>query len=245
MQWRWSLTTIGATLVILGGFTGVASGQTQTFYGCLSGTGTLRQVSIAGAPACGNNETRVTWSQVGPQGPQGATGAQGPQGSTGPQGAQGATGPTGPQGPQGTSGPSFTVFCSTAACGDVGLYTFQTIQSIALPAGDYLLMADLLLANNAGYFLEENRRQVLCNFDLPWQITPTQFLNLEGAGGTFDTGSVSLHAPVHLASPAIVSVQCDAGWRGTNINPSHVGAYVGQGTFTALSVGTATLVVSQ
>lgn len=47
------MATIGATLMMLAGSTGVASGQTQTFYGCLTGSGTLRQVSTAGAPSHG------------------------------------------------------------------------------------------------------------------------------------------------------------------------------------------------
>jgi hypothetical protein len=121
----------------------------------------------------------------------------------------------------------------------------MNIQSIALPAGDHLLIADLLFANNASYFLEENRRHVSCTFALPGQVAPTRMVTLEGIGGTFDTGSLSLHAPVHLASPAIVSVKCSAGWQGANIPQDHVGVFVAQGTFTALSVGTATLVVSQ
>src|SRR6476660_9726701 len=36
MKLRWSLTTIAGTLMMLSGITGVASAQTQTFYGCLS-----------------------------------------------------------------------------------------------------------------------------------------------------------------------------------------------------------------
>jgi hypothetical protein len=121
----------------------------------------------------------------------------------------------------------------------------MTIESISLPAGDYLLIADLLLGNNASYFLQENRRVVSCRFGLPASVTPTRMITLEGVGGTFDNGSLALHGPVHLASPATVSVQCSAGWWGANIDQDHVGAFVGQGTFTALSVGTATLVVSQ
>jgi hypothetical protein len=40
-------------------------------------------------------------------------------------------------------------------------------------------------------------------------------------------------------------VQCAAGWPFVNIDQDHIGVSVAQGTFTALSVGTATLVVSQ
>jgi hypothetical protein len=262
MKLRWSLATIGATLMMLGGITGDASGQAQTFYGCLSGSGSLRQVSTASAPSCGNNETLVTWSQVGPQGPQGATGPQGPHGSTGPQGPQGATGAVGPQGPEGPrgiqgpqgaqgpqgpagpGGPSNTVLCS-GECGAIGAQTSMTIASLSLAPGDYVLMADLLLLNNADFFLQENRRLVSCRFGLPASVTPTVMTTLEGIGGTFHIGSLSLHGPVHLASAATVSLQCSASYPGANIDQDHVGAQVAQATFTAISVGTANLVVVQ
>jgi len=236
MRLRWSLTTIAGTLMMLSGITGVASAQTQTFYGCLTGTGTLKQVSTAGVPTCGNNETRVTWSQVGPQGPQGATGAQGPQGSTGPQGPQGATGP---QGAAGTSGPSNTIFCG-GACGAIGIQGWGTIESLILPAGDYLLMADLLLMNTANFFLQDNTRHVSCKFDVPSGYEPIRMIGLDGNPGTFDKASLDLHWPVHLASAATVSVQCVVS---DNVDQTHLGVVVNQGNFTALSVGTATLAV--
>ena len=244
MNWRGSLTTISAMLVMLGGFTGVASAQTQTFYGCLTSTGTLKQVSTATVPTCGNNETRVTWSQIGPQGPQGA---QGPQGSIGPQGLQGLAGPqgpTGPQGPAGTAGPSNTVLCS-GICGAIGAQSWGTIASLTLPAGDYVLYADVLLLNNAGYFLEENRRQVSCQFALPASVTPTRMTILDAGGTTFNIGSMALHGPVHLPSPATVSLQCSAGWPGANTSQAHIGAVVAQATFTALTVSTAALTLIQ
>lgn len=65
-------------------------------------------VRIVGATEdCKKQETRVTWSVVGPigpagpQGPRGEIGPQGPQGGIGPQGLQGARGEAGPAGPRG------------------------------------------------------------------------------------------------------------------------------------------------
>jgi uncharacterized protein (DUF2345 family) len=121
----------------------------------------------------------------------------------------------------------------------------MTIETLSLPAGDYLLFADFLLVNNANYFLEENRRHVSCRFGLPASVTPTRMATLDGQGGTFNIGGMSLHGPVHLASAATVSVQCAAGYNGANISQDHIGVAVGQLTFTALSVGTTTLVVNQ
>lgn len=64
---------------------------------------------VNSASSCTNNETVVTWNQVGPQGPagpQGTQGIQGVQGPAGPTGSQGPAGPAGPEGPAGPPGPS-------------------------------------------------------------------------------------------------------------------------------------------
>ena len=75
---------------------------------------------VAAAEVCRNNEVRVHWNVVGPQGPggpqgpkgdTGATGLQGPQGPKGDSGLTGATGSTGPKGdtgPTGATGPAGT-----------------------------------------------------------------------------------------------------------------------------------------
>lgn len=79
----------------------------QVINTCVNNKGDIR---IAPASGCRNNESPLSWNQVGPVGPQGpagpmgppgATGSTGPQGPAGPQGATGATGATGPAGPQG------------------------------------------------------------------------------------------------------------------------------------------------
>ena len=177
---------------------GTAFAQQQTFYGCLSG-GTLKQVSTTAAPTCGSRDTLVTWSQAGPQGPQGSTGLQGPLGPQGPQGAQG------PQGPPGTSGPAYSTLCS-GNCGVIGAQAWTTIESLNLAAGDYVLMADLLLLNQANYFLQDNSRRVSCRFGLPASVTPTMMASLDGSGALFDTANVSL--PVSrrhsLVAPSIL-----------------------------------------
>lgn len=86
-------------------------GATQapnTIYACVKKNG---DVSLVGEnERCKNNETRVSWSIVGPKGDKGdkgdtgATGAQGAQGLQGAKGETGATGATGAQGPQGEPG---------------------------------------------------------------------------------------------------------------------------------------------
>jgi hypothetical protein len=121
-----------------------------------------------------------------------------------------------------------------------------TIESISLAPGDYVLMADLRLVNGAAYFLQDNRRTVMCRFDLPASITPNQMISLDGYGGTFDIAPLGLHVSVHLASAATISVECAAfGNDFSNIDQSHVGVSVNEGTFTAVRVSTASLVVVQ
>jgi hypothetical protein len=63
------------------------------------------QVRVVNDPAaCRNNETRISWNQVGPQGERGLQGERGPQGEQGPQGSQGERGPQGEQGEAGRDG---------------------------------------------------------------------------------------------------------------------------------------------
>lgn len=91
-----------------------ATDATNTIYACVKKNG---DVSLVGEnEACKKNESRVSWSIVGPKGDKGdtgATGATGPQGAkgdkgdtgaTGPQGSKGDTGATGQQGAQGPAG---------------------------------------------------------------------------------------------------------------------------------------------
>lgn len=78
-------------------------GPTGAINGCIGNNGVLRVIDSGGT--CQQNETPISWNQIGPQGPAGPTGAIGSQGPAGPQGATGATGASGPQGPAGPAGP--------------------------------------------------------------------------------------------------------------------------------------------
>lgn len=64
--------------------------------------GNLRIIDPA-TSSCSNDESLISWSQVGPQGPQGP---QGPAGPVGPQGEMGLQGPQGEIGLQGLMGPA-------------------------------------------------------------------------------------------------------------------------------------------
>ena len=114
----WKLVALAGVIVVASGGIGVAaipSSSDGKITGCYGNSnGQLRVIDAQAGESCKNNETRVTWSQTGPQGPPGPQGAAGPagppgtQGEPGPQGEPGAPGPPGvpgAPGPQGEPGP--------------------------------------------------------------------------------------------------------------------------------------------
>ncbi|ULL14754.1 hypothetical protein DVH26_10010 [Paenibacillus sp. H1-7] len=66
----------------------------QTIYACAKDSG---QITLTdGSTSCGNNEQKISWNVVGPQGPIGLMGPQGPAGKDGVNGKDGADGAVGP-----------------------------------------------------------------------------------------------------------------------------------------------------
>ena len=104
----WKLFALAGAVVVASGGIGVAaipSSSDGEITGCYGkSNGQLRVIDAQAGEQCKNNETRLTWSQTGPQGPPGSEGPPGPQGETGPQGEPGAPGPQGETGPQGEPG---------------------------------------------------------------------------------------------------------------------------------------------
>ena len=97
------------SLIILGATTSAASALEPTIYACVAQPGgTLRIVSST--RSCLQNETLLSWNQVGPKGPAGVTGPTGPQGPAGKSGT-GFAGVHGTVNANGTiaSGKGFTV----------------------------------------------------------------------------------------------------------------------------------------
>lgn len=91
---------------------------------------------------------------TGPSGPEGAAGAAGADGAQGPAGPEG---PAGPQGPAGVAGPQGTAGADGTgpAWLDVGEATVyaasdtHTLATVSLPAGTYLLTAQVFITNGA------------------------------------------------------------------------------------------------
>ncbi|HUG14714.1 MAG TPA: hypothetical protein VMM78_06805 [Thermomicrobiales bacterium] len=130
-----------AALILAIGTTFVAYGNDpgDTYYARLTPGGTLVQVVVSpnADPNCSDNQTLISWNQIGAQGPEGEQGRQGDTGDTGPQGVPGPTGPQGIPGQDGSPGLSgyeiVTVFVDRASGSD-------TIRGTALcPTGKKLL----------------------------------------------------------------------------------------------------------
>ena len=81
----------------------------------------------------------------GPQGIEGPTGSQGPQGLPGPTGPPGAQGPKGDKGDKGDPGPSDSFYSytddTTIETTTIVEETERVLESLALPAGNYVLVA--------------------------------------------------------------------------------------------------------
>jgi len=121
-----TLRAFGIAVLAVGFITAPALAQVfpgSTIDACVHTGDRHFRVVPSGEP-CKNNETRIQWTVVGPQGPKGDTGATGAQGPQGPVGLDGSQGPTGPQGAKGEQGPA-------GAQGPIGPAGEQGLQGVA------------------------------------------------------------------------------------------------------------------
>ncbi len=156
---RAALVAVASSVVVVGGGA-LAWGQLAAaipdangvIHACYNTTprqsGALRVIDTDAGQTCNSTyETPLNFNQTGPVGPQGPMGPAGPQGLTGPQGAEGPKGDAGAQGPAGSQGP--TGPAGPVSLGDayhdegqlliIGVGVFQTVASLDLPAGNYLI----------------------------------------------------------------------------------------------------------
>lgn len=136
------LVAILVLLTMFGVTWALAQGETETYYACVNiSSGTIKIVSAE--DTCHNNEYKIEWNNIGPEGPQGPEGPmgpegpQGPEGEIGPEGPQGLQGETGSQGMQGPEGPQGPVGPSTAtlAFNPVPPFTEITLTNITINGG--------------------------------------------------------------------------------------------------------------
>ncbi len=143
------VVAVGAALMVTGGLAvaAVPDAGTGTFHGCVSKpNGQLRVVDPAKSGVrgrCTNDETAITWNQVGPSGVPGAPGAVGPAGSPGSPGDPGPTGPVGPAGPIGPAGP---------AGAGLGIVAITSSQTYSVPVGVTRILVEARGGGGGGAF---------------------------------------------------------------------------------------------
>ena len=189
--------------------------------------GTTLNIVNSDTSSCKSNQTEITWNQTGPQGPvgddgvsvtsasltpgdtncpaggsqftaagasvtyacNGLKGDKGEKGDTGDTGETGATGPAGPSAAYSNYGDGF----HTLTAGNT-----QTVASVTLPAGSYVLSASVhAISGDGGEFAQ-------CRF-----IAPGATVN--GLVAVMaDTEAEPLIGDVTLASNNSVLLRCDA-----------------------------------
>lgn len=231
---KWGLAALLVALTGLGVATVVTAhgGDTSMIHACVSQGGPgdnddddrrPGRVRIVGPnDPCRGRETAVHWSILGPQGPQGPQGPPGPQGAAGaqgPAGPQGAAGPTGAEGPQGPAGaagpagPSTDAF-STEAAQSVTLPTssFTSILSRAVPAGKYVVNADVTVHNFTNPPNLPTTMPVNCvlgspsEFSVPYSVRIDPFNSATAQGAS--SATIALTFTTELNFDGTLTLQC-------------------------------------
>jgi hypothetical protein len=167
---------------------------------------------------------------IGATGNSGNPGNSGNHGNTGNTGLRGPTGNTGPQGPAGDTGGRRPSDAYNAESGGGSPIFFPSdgsqveVQQVSVPAGSYLLLANLQLLND-----DTSSQHVFCLFPGEGDETTTVVppADADGAGTT----QVALQHAVTLASPATLTVRCDSIDGGSQVLTSY-------DNLTAVQVGT-------
>ncbi|HEX2072010.1 MAG TPA: collagen-like protein [Thermoleophilaceae bacterium] len=132
------------------------------------------------------------------------------RGKTGPAGATGPAGPTGPAGATGATGargPSDGFFFRGTNILNFVTNTDQTVATMALPAGSFILTAKVVVNNNEGAV-----RQYGCSLELGGTVIDNFHdaleLDVTGSGAADDRDVVALTSGGTLAAPGNATVVC-------------------------------------
>jgi hypothetical protein len=120
--------------VAAGGLAAAPANASTTILACYDNTSFALSYLKPPATACPSGSTKISWSQIGPQGPPGAQGAKGATGARGAQGPQGKAGAQGPQGKTGAQGPQGKTGAQGAR-GNAGTQGAQGAQGTTGPQG--------------------------------------------------------------------------------------------------------------
>lgn len=155
---------------------------------------------------------------AGPKGDTGATGPKGDTGAAGPKGETGATGGTGAAGATGPVGPS-TGFAAQQASSLNFAGGTQTPVSRTLPAGDYVVNANVLLNNNSG-----SEEFFVCVLKLGGTIIDaSDGEDVQPASGD-DREVEALGGAGTLTAPGTVALECTSSAASGNYNSGSINA---------------------
>jgi hypothetical protein len=138
---------------------------------------------------------------TGPEGPKGDPGAKGdagPQGAPGIKGDPGVQGDSGVQGEQGDTGPSDVYSARLTLKAITPGFGYQTVVSIALPAGNYLVSATQTAESEGG------QSTVECAIFSGSTSVATFYARVP----TLLSGTVAGEATIALSAATTVSEQC-------------------------------------
>jgi hypothetical protein len=175
-----------AALLVLGGVALAAIPSSDgTIYACVTKDGGLRLIDFEAGQRCDKTkETLLKWNQQGPQGP------------------------SGPAGPQGERGPSDAFFATASATLSAN-EPFQEIVHVDLPAGKFVVTADVSSGLNGFASPDEAPPTTACGLDIFQGGQPQsgvavgaqQFSSTRNA----DSASVTWHAELTAPGRAVVS----------------------------------------
>jgi hypothetical protein len=157
-------------------------------YGCYTKSGGAIRVLDNTVSKCGNNETSISWNQVGPIGPLG------PQGPIGPAGTQG---PIGPQGPAGPSDLYFSGGVTSAQLGSSDV----VLKTLSLPQGSWLIAGKV-----GGQYTGAlgGKVEFSCKITTLPVISSGTFSSIldNVRAAAFESASIAMSAPLTVTSPS-------------------------------------------
>jgi hypothetical protein len=185
----------GAYAATIAGFVS-GSGRIQ---GCVKSNGTLTVVKAG--KKCAKHTTSLVFNA---KGAAGAPGAKGAGGAAGAQGATGATGVTGPAGSAGAANGFSTQTSPTALIVVLGVGIPTPVGSMAVPAGNFVVHADVQVENSGA-------NSVVSCVLAGGGLGNSGVLDAGGAAGGVQDGFIALGGGATFASAGTVVVLCTAG----------------------------------
>lgn len=211
---RTIMIATGATIALIGTGTAYAAvagpiDSSGVIHGCYypaTTAGSHKIVLQNTGTTCPSGTTAIKWNQTGPAGPAGPPGPPGPQG---PKGDTGAQGPPGPTGQPGISQAYTYLRQYDPSLGPevppAGSFP-QSMGSLSLPAGGYLVSATVDFYNLAAFFGQDNHRFIRC------QLSPAPdiyYVRIDGHDTDSNDATLSINVALGTSSqPVTANLNC-------------------------------------